>query len=217
MEGTPADLTVYIDTDSEHDHTYYGNGCSRSEYPEGQSGSITPCSTRILQDGNGESQKNGTYYHFQAATSGSGASTTTDNTNTPDTFCPLGWQMPYGGTGGVYYDKSRSLRYLFNIYGIEVGGMNAQILGLYPFSYVLSGRNDWTSSRLYIQGNNTEMWSMTVSGVNSAYRLDRWPDGFDFNSPAKTNGHTLRCVKLLASHHRRHGGRKSCGFDKSTI
>ncbi|MBR2600722.1 hypothetical protein IKE07_01105, partial [Candidatus Saccharibacteria bacterium] len=73
MAGTPTDLTIYTDTDVTHSHTYIGNGCS------GGDGSITPCETRIVKTADDEDQKNGTYYNFQAGTSGAGAAVTTDN------------------------------------------------------------------------------------------------------------------------------------------
>ena len=193
VEGTPTDLTIYIDTNYSHDHTYYGNGCSVEDYPQGELGSKTPCSTRIVRSIDNEDQKNGTYYHFQAATSGSGAAITAENTNSPDTFCPLGWQLPYSGTGGDYYNKSRSWTFLFNSYGIQNNTAGGTAINSYPLSYILSGRTDWDTSRLYIQTKNAEMWSSTVGG-STAYRLDLFSTGFTMPSaPDKLKGQTLRC------------------------
>ena len=205
VEGNPADLTVYADSNVSHDHTYIGNGCS------GGDGSITPCETRIVQTADNENQKNGTYYNFQAATDGSGGAITTDNTNSSDTFCPLGWQLPYGGTGGAYYDKSRSWNKLFTDYSIAFDdgtAAGATKIKSYPFSYVYSGYYFWGTGRLYYQGNSGHYWSSTVVSSTSAYYLSTWSSVI---KPARTDGkargYTLRYVKFLTSFHRRHGGK----------
>ena len=206
MAGNPADLSFNRDTDVSHDHTYYGNGCPDKD------GSITPCSTRIVKTADDENQKNGTYYHFQATTVGTGGTMETSNTNAPDSFCPLGWQLPYSGTGGDYYDKSKSWRYLFVTYsitfdpGTPIG--EAEIRS-YPFSYILSGRYRWAAGALYYQGNDGGYWPSTIDNGTTSYHLDT---GNSTIHPAdkanKTNGITVRCVKILASFHRRHGGRR---------
>ena len=169
MAGTPADLTIYKDDTTGYqlrDHTYYGNGC-----PSGY-GSITPCETRIVQTADDDSQKNGTYYHFQAATSGSGGAITTNNTNSSDTFCPLGWQLPYSGTSGDYYDKSRSWRYLFTVYGIAFdNGTSADSTKIrsYPLSYILSGNYYWLDGMLYNINLVGNFWSATNTYITSSY------------------------------------------------
>ena len=174
VAGTPADLTVYIDEDIAHDHTYFGNGCPNGWGTDGDGGSITPCSTRIVKDGNEENQKNGTYYNYQAASSGNGASITTNNTNTPDTFCPLGWQLPYGGSGGDYYDKSKSLRFLTTTYNITDDSSGSTIIKAYPFSYVYSGDYLASLGRLYYQTNYGHYWTSTVVNDSSSYRFNMW-------------------------------------------
>ena len=195
MEGNPADLTIYKDGTTGYqlrDHTYYGNGCS------GGDGSATPCSTRIIQTADSENQKNGTYYHFQAATSGSGGAITTDNTNSSDTFCPLGWQLPYSGTGGDYYDKSKSWNYLFTTYGVAFDAgttADATKIKSYPFSYVYSGNYNWITGRLYNQSGNGGYWSSTVFSSTNAYYLYTWSSGVrPTSSYIKALGFTLRCV-----------------------
>ena len=192
MEGTPADLTIYKDDTTGYqlrDHTYYGNGC-----PSGY-GETTPCSTRIVETSDNENQKNGTYYHFQAATSGAGGAISTDNTNSSDSFCPLGWQMPYGGTGGDYYDKSKFWNYLFNKYSIVDDETSATKVKSYPFSYVYSGFYHWNTGRLYNQSNNGNYWSSTVVSSTLAYSLHAWSSGVrPASTGGKADGFALRCV-----------------------
>ena len=193
-------MTVYIDGEVKHDHTYYGNGCKQSEYPQGEDGSITPCSTRITQDGDGQNQKNGTYFNFQAANSGSGGSITTDNMISPDTFCPLGWQLPYSGTGGDYYDKSKSWNYLYTTYNIAFNdGTASDVTKVrsYPISYIYSGLFAWSTGRLYGLDKTGDYWSSN-SGIDYL--------GYDLfimthlihtaHTNGKARGFTVRCVKL---------------------
>ena len=195
VEGTPADLTIYKDDTTGYqlrDHTYYGNGCS------GGDGSATPCSTRIIQTADSENQKNGTYYHFQAATSGAGGAIEADNANSPDTFCPLGWQLPYSGTGGDYYNKPRSWNKLFTEYNIAFGDGTATDttkVKSYPFSYVYSGYYGWGTGRLYDQSSIGFYWSSTVVSSTDAYDLST---SSSLVRPARTNnkanGFALRYV-----------------------
>ena len=84
MAGIPADLTVYADSNVSHDHTYYGRGCSNGWGTSGEDGSQTPCADsdaggQYVVTADGETQKTGTFYHFQAATVGTGYDLTTDN------------------------------------------------------------------------------------------------------------------------------------------
>ena len=189
MAGNPADLTAYRDSDGTHDHTYIGNGCSGSD------GSITPCETRIVKTADDEDQKNGTYYNFQAATDGTGGAITTDNANSSDTICPLSWQLPYSGTGGDYYDKSRSWKYLFNKYSLIDDQASATKLKSYPFSYVYSGSYDWYTGRLYYQSNNGNYWSSTVVDSTNAYYLYTWSSVVrPANTNNKARGYALRCA-----------------------
>ena len=167
-------MTIFIDNNATHDHTYYGNGCS------GGDGSATPCSTRIIQTADSENQENGTYFSFQAATSGFGGTIETENTNSSDTFCPLGWQLPYSGTGGDYYDKSKSWKYLFRIYNITTddGGATQSIkFRSYPFSNVFSGRFRWDTGLLYNQGDQSYNWSSVVPNPDDAYFMLTYSDG----------------------------------------
>ncbi|MBR3157215.1 hypothetical protein IKF20_02170 [Candidatus Saccharibacteria bacterium] len=193
VEGDPADLTAYIDDAAGYqlrDHTYYGNGCP--------SNSITPCSTRIVQTADDDGQKNGTYYHFQAATSGTGGAITVANANSPDTFCPLGWQLPYSGTGGDYYDKPRSWKYLLTKYniGFDTGtSVDAIKIKSYPFSYVYSGYYLWNTGNLYNQSISGYYWSSSIINSDGAYRPSTWSTGIKPSDAAnKAGGYNLRCV-----------------------
>ncbi len=106
-------VAPYKDGVVTNDHSYYGRGCKNSWGTDGEGGSQTPCADsdaggRYVKTADNETQKNGTYYNFQAATVGAGGAMATDKTDSPYTFCPLGWQLPYSGTGGDYDDKSKT-------------------------------------------------------------------------------------------------------------
>ena len=212
MAGNPADLTVYADVDITHNHTYYGNGCPNGWGTDGDGGSTTPCSTRIVQSSDDENQKNGTYYTFQAASSGSGATIATQNTNIPDTFCPLGWQLPYGGTGGDYYNKSKSWHYLLSTYNIQFndGSIDdANKLKSFPLSYINSGILNWNNGRLYylnkISSGTGLYWSSTTWSNDSAFRLSSWTLAVRTGGTSRKNeGDALRChfkVSILNLNH----------------
>ena len=207
VAGTPADLKIYKDGDPTHDHTYFGNGCNNDWGTSGEGGSQTPCPAsnaggRIVKTGDNEDQKNGTYYDFQAATSGTGGALSTQNTNTPGTFCPLGWQLPYSGKGGDYYDKSRSWRFLFTTYGINFNTgahADAATIKSYPFSYVYSGDYNWTTGRLYGQKNDGIYWSSTLDNASGAYRMSTGWGGISISTlDVKNAGFVFRCVSKFA-------------------
>ncbi len=198
MEGT--DINFPDPDGLTNDHTYYGNGCPngwRDNDPPLYGGSTISCSTNIVNTyDNKESQKIGAYYNFQAGTVGAGASITTENTNTLDTFCPLGWQMPYGGTGGDYYDQPKSFRYLTSIYGL-ITNSDGYKLALYPFDYIKSGY-------MNIGTQNTRLYSITKFGAFNT-RTNRTPTTyftFSMNDiyitldsqNGKNSGHAIRCV-----------------------
>ena len=188
MAGNPADLTVYIDSNRANDHTYYGNG--------GYGGATTPGSSRIATTKDNEDQINGVYYNFKAATSGTGDSISTDNTNSPDTFCPLGWQMPYGGSGGDYYNKSRSWKYLLTSYGFNFEESSTGITS-YPISLVLSGYFLWRTAKLFSLNESATYHSETNTNNNGSYRIivnkNGWSSMSTGGGHEKTEGHAIRC------------------------
>ena len=195
MEGTDIQ-TGNIDPTVDYSHTYYGNGCPNiwTDNPN-RDGSTVSCSTRITATYDKEDQKNGTYYHFQAATSGTGGSIKTENTISPDTFCPLGWQLPYGGTGGDYYDKSRSWNYLFNQYEILDGGVSGSAQARsYPISFVNGGQYVWYYGVVGTQGNSGYIWSNTGRTLATAYRASAVSVKNVVDN--KTYGSAIRCVGI---------------------
>ena len=189
VAGNPADLTLHKDTNSLHDHTYEGNGCPTT--------STTPCSDHIVSTYDNENQKNGTYYTFQASTSGSGAGLSAKNTNAPDTFCPLGWQMPYSGTGGDYYDQSKSWKYLFDTYGFPVSAEGSNQIKSYPLSYIPSGWFLFSNGQLSGITNYGAFKSSTVGRQYSAYRTIVGPISYAYNENnghVMTESHAVRCI-----------------------
>ena len=206
----------YKDSDVSHDHTYMGNGCKNGWGTSGEGGSQTPCANsdaggRYVTTADGETQKNGTYFNFQAATVGAGGAMATDKTDSSYTFCPLGWQMPYSGTGGDYYDKSRSWNHLFKSYGLHIGdgtATDATKIKSYPFSYVYSGTYRWNTGRLYYQSNVGYYWSSTVASSTNAYNLNTWSSVVrPAESNNKASGFAVRCV-----HHFCHSVSESSSF-----
>ena len=172
--------------------TYYGNGCT----PIG--GTDKPCETRIINTYDNEDQKNGTYYYPQALTAGSsGNSVTTDNTDSPDSFCPLGWQVPYGGTGGDYYNKSKSWNYLVVTYSLGQDESSSRRIRSYPLSYVLPGGLDGAVGKLYGQTLSGLYWTLTNKDTNKTYRINFWQTGIGTlvtEGNTKWYAYAFRCV-----------------------
>ena len=202
MEGTDV-ATGNVDNSMTHDHTYFGNGCPGvwENVPPYYGGSPTACSTRIVKTYDNEYLSIGTYYHFQAATAGTGGSMTTANTNSPDTFCPLGWQLPYGGEGGDYYNKSKSWSYLLGAYSITTSQQDIYRVRSYPLSLILSGNYYWGSGALGQLNTVSHYWSLTVTSDIRAYRFHLGADYIKLVSQAieKNGGEISRCVLKLAS------------------
>ena len=197
MEGTDV---YYPDTDLTHDHTYYGNGCSnwwddsdKTHY----GGSIISCSTREVETEDSEILKNGTYYHALAALVGTFNREQSINTLLPDSFCPLGWQLPHSGTDGDYYNKSKSWSYLINEYNIPLDATGQAIIRSYPFSYVNGGIYYWHLGALWYQDYRGTYWSDIKDAFNSIFTLSITNT---YLMPASTDnaypsfGNTLRCV-----------------------
>ena len=198
IDGTVAgtDVLQYLDTTINHDHSYYGNGCPNPWGDDGASGSDVSCSTRLLTTyNNTETQKNGTYYSFVAVTAGSGNwSFDVENANVPDTFCPLGWQLPYGGTGGDYYDISRSWKYLLDQYNYTLTEESQERIRSYPASYVYAGNYNWKTGRLYRFSDRSYHWSSSTLSAGSAYKMSVLPYGMMRENDSKLAGYSIRCV-----------------------
>ena len=187
VEGTNNSVTDVNDT---HDHSYYGNGCRSGQ----DVGSTTSCDSRIIEDGDNENQKIGAYYNFQASTSGTGGSMSANNANSPDTFCPLGWQLPYSGTDGDYYDKSRSWNYLLAKYNITNGSAEVAKIRKRPLSYTYAGNYQWQNGRLYNYRISTAHWSITNIAKTSSYAFNTWSTTvMTAANDGKAYGFTIRC------------------------
>ena len=207
MEGNP----VIKDDEYAHDHTYYGNGCP-NDWNDPNGGSTVACSTNLVTTF-GEVQAIGVYYDYHAATTGSGGpdSLKNNNENSPDTFCPLGWQMPYSGTDGDYYDKSKSFRYLKSMY-LSPGDTEPDIgkKGLkYPMSFARTGIYVTSKGGLALMGVASYQTSITNYTRFAGYKGTVYDDAFSaFAFQDKRDSESIRCFLSL---HRRHGGRKPCG------
>ena len=215
VEGT--DVTQYAASDSNQNRTYYGKGCpntwDNSKASEGYGGSPVSCSVSTIKTSDNEYQMVGTLYTYRAANSGSGNDQLADNNNSPDTFCPLGWQLPYSGTGGDYYDKSRSWKLLFQYYGYTNGVAGSTGISSYPISYILSGSYYNFIGRLFNGGTGGLFWSSTGAGGGRAYRLN-FNTTFNTvnNSDGKAISQAIRCVNYFSIPHRRHGGRNKSSY-----
>ena len=199
MEGTDIVTTVANSSD-----TYFGNYCPNpwiSTQKPDYGGSATACSSRIVQTEDSEDQQMGVYYGFFAAAPNTGIwEETRNNYNFPDTFCPLGWQLPYSGTGGDYYDKSKSFNFLINIYNLvdDLPGITS-----YPLSFIKSGFMNWSTKLLY--GSRLRNWSVTNYNGASSYIMS---NSLVDELGNKSDRVTIRCVTL----HRRHGGKRICAW-----
>ena len=203
MEGT--DVSGHNDSNVLNDHTYFGNGSTAGWTPPNQISGTT----NTTRTSDNEELLIGSYHNYQAATSGSGGSITTIS-EAPDTFCPLGWQLPYGGTDGDYYDRSKSWNNLFRLYNISDDTSGAVKFSSYPFSYIRSGMYYFWSSILIEQDYLGRFWSIMNQNGDQASRIQLGETVFHQTGyDSKQAGVTLRCIKYLALLHRRHGGRRA--------
>jgi len=179
---TLSTLANYLDTDATHEHTYFGNGSNYSQ---------TVGNTYQTTTYDGETQKIGTYYNFQAATIGTGAALTDDGEQAPDSFCPAGWQLPIGNTQNV----DKAFQKLLNSYSISNNSEGSAAARKYPLSYLLSGSYYWGSGRLYDLGSSGNWWSGTFEEEGGAYGLDIYEDEiYADDNRSMGNGFPLRCV-----------------------
>ena len=188
--------TGNVDDNASHDRTYHGNGCTNEWDTTAQyyGGSSVSCITDIANTFDGEPLSIGTYYTFQAATAGAGGSIEADNTNSSDTFCPLGWQLPYSGKGGDYYDKPKSWNYLFGRYSFESNQEKSEKIRSYPMSNFYSGMFHFIYGVLFYLEKNGIYWSMTSFTPGGSYWLTLWDAGADPSSTApKATASAVRC------------------------
>ena len=182
------------ESDRRKNHTYYGNGCPNAWGGDGPyyNGSGVSCSTRLVNTYDGEGQDLGTYYSFSAAALNA-EDISTDNTDTLDSFCPLGWQLPYGGTGGDYYDKSKSWIYLFDVYGYRTSSGGATKTRTYPISWIKGGYIYFGNASLYNINNNVNIHTATIGSQFESYRYVDWNMTQSIKND-KRYGNNIRCV-----------------------
>ncbi len=169
--------------------TYYGGSCISTGWDRIEHS----CGVWYSNTASNEQQRIGTYYNYQASTSGSGYSLATDNANVSDTFCPLGWQLPYSGTGGDYYDQSKSWNYLLARYNYINDATGSIGIRSYPLDYVFSGYYLGKG----VAGANYGMvaWSSTVKSANGSYRLYSTNNTLQSSSSdTKESAQTVRCA-----------------------
>ncbi len=173
-------LANYKDNDMAHEHTYFGNG-----------GSTTVGTSYQTTTYDGETQKIGTYYNFQAATIGTGASLSTDGDQAPDSFCPNGWQLPIGNT----QDVNKAFQKLLNSYNITSNAAGSIVARSYPPSYIFSGHYHWGEGRIYNIGYDARWQTNTVWGEDNTYTLYIGGNGIVPNGVLDMlTGLPLRCV-----------------------
>ena len=188
------------------DNTYYGNGC-----PNGwDNGSDYSCSSKIAQTLDGETQDIGTYFNYAATSAGSLTDESTDVIIIPDSFCPLGWQLPYSGTGGDYYDTPKSWKNILGYYNIEylvLGDGNK--IRYYPLSEILSGTYFWGGfNKLVTFGGSGYVWTNTQDVNRTASKLAFNTEKLTYASDSYASGYQIRCIGIVFFLHRRHGGRE---------
>ena len=205
IDGTVEGTNInYPDKYASHDHTYFGNGCSNGWGIDGNTGSEVACGTRLSPTKDGENQINGTYYNHSSATLTEVLSNIPDNHITPDSFCPLGWQLPYGGTGGDYYNKSKSMVYLQSneVYGTPF------ILGRYPLSEIYGGYINFETGALFVQTITGDYYTNTSRSDSTAYRVRMGSTGVIATSDSlvgKNIGSNIRCTLGISNLKAFHG------------
>ena len=181
--------------------TFYGNGCRIS------TGSKVACETRQVSTYDNETQNNGTMYSIASAfTRYSTPGTTTDNSNSPDTFCPLGWQLPYGGTGGDYYNQPKSWRYLIETaYSLTKSEPGSQAMNSYPISYVPGGGYELRSGVYYNQGAAGLYWTSTRNDGSKSYRYYIGSNTYIIEANSNGYGYAVRCIPKISNLKAFHG------------
>ena len=197
VEGTDIHTGKSI-PDWGNDGTYYGNGCPNpwnNDVPTTYGGSDVSCSSRLIETNDGETQSIGAYYNYPAAVAGLSIQETVADTSAPNSFCPLGWQLPYRGTGGDYYEQSKYWDYLLSTYHLILYDVADGIkFGSYPLSFVRSGFYRFNIAYLFDQGILGRYWSpFTATQTFQGRRVD-YGGSIVFVIDNKIDGDSIRCV-----------------------
>ncbi len=98
----------------------------------------------------------GNYYSWNAATAGTGTSSTANNA--PSSICPKGWQLPISNSTST--NKS---------FGLLLNGLSSNTITTSPYYFVYSGYVN--EGHLGATGEHGRYWSATASNISEAYNL----------------------------------------------
>ena len=187
IDGTVAGTPIVVPGNPEvTNETYRGGVCTSETHAS--------CSTYSLNTVDNESLYVGTFYNAHAITVDSSKTITANNTNFPDTFCPLGWQLPYDGTGGDYYNKSKSWGYLYGQYLITNSSSGSEKLRSYPISQIFGGEINNGGKFINFAGFRSSYHSITNNEERKLYRTESTPDMAKYdNTNFKQVGYSARC------------------------
>ncbi len=141
----------------------------------------------------------GNYYNWYSATAGQGTDEIDAGHVTTGDVCPVGWHLPYGGSGDNDNGKgniSGGFYYLNQKMDISSDVIGSNKLRSFPNNFVYSGY--WWRSSASGRGGSGYYWSSTAgnSGIYLAYYL-----GFTKNSTSagpgnhtRPYGFAVRCV-----------------------
>ncbi len=106
--------------------------------------------------------------------------------------------MPYGGTGGDYYDKSKSVRYLFTAYNIQSTQAGSDKARSYPLALIFSGLLAINQGVLYGKDTNGNYWtSSSNESYNGAYRFTVYENGAKPSDVSNRDvEYTVRCSRF---------------------
>ena len=214
-----AESTVQVD---EQDTTYYtttfGRGNTRCANLGTVQGTLTdpttgnPYNFVSCMDGSdasaqalADSRVDGNWYNWYAAVAGSAYISGSATSRADDSICPKGWKLPsnnalnsdvqdfYGLIKGGYGlgNNTDSTQNNNNTISNSVDAM----LGVFPLSFLRSGRYGWSSGGLNYRGGDGYYWSAANNSDTNSYLLY-------FNSPylsprridTKGYGFAVRCV-----------------------
>ena len=130
----------------------------------------------------------GNHYTWNAATAGTGDTTTSTN-NATDSICPKGWQLPTSNNS-----NPGSFQALTNAYSISSNAAGSTALVSAPLYLVRSGHV--LSGSLGRAGYEGDYWSSTAgSNTSLVYDLLFYPGGVDLsNYGYRYGGQSVRCL-----------------------